>query len=262
MIEFTFPALSTVWNITVDHPDFSEKQREGLRQKAADFEERYSRFRSNSEVSRLVKNFDPATVSAPLSEMLELGEKLARITDGYFSLKLRPLLESLGYGKKSDGPQLDLGALGKGYLIDQLTNSLIGHGYRHFLVEGGGDMRAMAKASGQPWTVLLEHPTDTSQAFGQLKLGNQSLATSSSQRRRFGDFHHLVNPKTKRPTNNVLSVSALASTALFADAGATALFVSPQSYWSEIRHLLQLEYLVVLPDLSYLISAEFPDFTL
>ena len=283
MVEFSFPALGTVWWIMVDHLGFDETDKRKVINFVADFEARYSRFLSDSEIGKINRSKkEKVGVSADLKKMLELGKTLQTVTEGRFNLNINRLLLSYGYDKeysfakraiihategsfslsgdtliKKGEVELDLGGVGKGYLIDRVSKLLTGLGYKFHLVDGGGDIYATTKADGHPWKIALEHPTNRDEAFGVVEIKNESVATSSSNKRRAGKFHHLLNPETKRPEESILSVTTLAKKAFLADAGATAIFVSDKKNWQRIAQMLGLNYLVVFPDLSYEASANF-----
>ncbi len=277
-MQFSFPALGTVWSFLIDHPTFSSSCPEEIKKLALDFESKFSRFRSDSLLSQI--NNSPATQIAlprPLFDMLSLGQVLNKLTDHHFDLQVRHLLE--GYGYDSDlsfkinqdklsqkfnsfrikdkilykhGPlSLDIGSLGKGYLIDLIAKKIKELGFSFFLIEGGGDIYATTKKNGDPWQVALEHPLDPTLGIGQVNLMNQAIATSGSSKRKIKNFHHLLDPKSKQPVNNLLSVSVLAPSTLLADACATALFVSPKKYWSILSAKFNLDYLAVFPDLTF-----------
>jgi thiamine biosynthesis lipoprotein len=216
--------------------------------------------------------------------MLKIGQLINKITDGHFDLNINRLISGYGYDKdlsfqenqnlinkekgnfklsnhqliKEGDVELDLGGIGKGYLIDLLAKFFKKNNYSSFLIDGGGDIYATTKENGTPWNVAIEHPLDPTSAISQINLTNKAIATSSSQKRKVKNFHHLLDPKNKKPVQSVLSVSVLADSATLADACATAIFVSPPVFWDILRKKFNLEYQVVFPDLSYKKSNHFP----
>jgi thiamine biosynthesis lipoprotein len=157
--------------------------------------------------------------------MLQLGESFHKDSSQIFDLFIKRNLESKGYGKKIDrveadlevdenegrffkkgekiflntSEQVDLGGIGKGYLIDKLARFLqIELGLKYFLINGGGDLYATSDHE-KPVKVLLEHPTDQSLAIGEVELLNQSLCVSSSFKR--------VWQKDGRTANHFISAS-------------------------------------------------------
>jgi thiamine biosynthesis lipoprotein len=147
---------------------------------------------------------------------------------------------------------LDLGALGKGYLVDRLYEFLRDKGCREFLVDGSGDIRYHS-ASETPITCGLEHPYDTSLAIGTLQITSGALCASATNRRRWGTRNHYINPHTNESPEAVVATWVYAETAADADGLSTALFfVEPEQLTS-----FSFEYLVVNAHLQKKNSAGF-----
>ncbi len=287
MFEFPFQGLGTVWAIKTDGKVLTPKQQDQIISLITDFENKYSRFKANSEVSQLIKSSSPIRVSQDLYQMLKLGLKLNKLTHGHFDLNINKLISGLGYDSnysfeenstqinsprgsyqlksgnihKEGGVQIDLGSLGKGYLVDILANWLKQNSHKHFLIEGGGDIYVTTKADGTPWKIALEHPLNPDQAIGEILLKERSIASSTSNKRKFKGFHHLINPKKKKPVKEVLSISVISPSAFHSDALATALFVTPKQYWDDLSSSFDFQYLCVFPDMSFTTSPNFPDFS-
>ena len=286
MFSFNLTGLGTSWSIIIDtsrppNPHLSSL----LQQQLIDFEAKYSRFLPTSQLSLL--NSSPSS-SNPLPydllTMIELGLKLKSLSHGHFDLNIATQLENIGYDqdysftpktnhhKQTAGTyhlknnhlirrgqvKLDLGSLGKGYLIDQLAKTLHQHQTPHFLIDGGGDLYGTTKRNLSPWRIAIEHPLDPNIVIASLDLNHQAIATSTSQKRRFGSFHHLLDAKKITPVNAVLSLTTLSSSAFTADAVATALFVTPCSLWSTIIQHTQTQYLALDHQLKATNSPNFP----
>jgi thiamine biosynthesis lipoprotein len=120
---------------------------------------------------------------------------------------------------------VDVGAAGKGYLVDLVGELLSDLGVDTQVVDAGGDLRSR----GVPLRVALEHPADPSKAIGVVELGggatDGALCASASNRRAWGaGLHHVLDAITGAPTADVVATWAIAPTALIADGAATALF--------------------------------------
>ena len=119
---------------------------------------------------------------------------------------------------------LDVGAAGKGYLVDIVGRLLSAAGVDAFVIDASGDILHRGSA---PIRVGLEHPLDTTRAIGVVSLADASLCASASNRRAWGDgLHHIIDATTGLPTNRVTAAWAIAPTALVADGLATALFLT------------------------------------
>ncbi len=286
MFDYSFVALGTHWSISIDDKAAEPKISTAVKYMVNKFEKKYSRFLPDSEIALINQSKKKEfSISLDLTLMLAIGKKMESLTAGHFNLNLNRLISGYGYDAKlsfksrsadvkpprgrfsltgikmtkEPGVELDLGSLGKGYLIDLVAKLLHKRGYRNFIIEGGGDIYATKKANGKPWRVAIEHPLKPDEVIGNMELANRALATSSGVKRRYNNFHHLLDATTALPANDLLCVSVLAKSAVVADACATAVFVSPKELWPKIRREFQVEYLVIYPDLNYLRSGGFPE---
>lgn len=117
---------------------------------------------------------------------------------------------------------LDVGAAGKGHLVDLVGQLLRSGGMRDLVIDASGDIRRWGPGSIR---VALEHPLDSTMAIGVVNLGEGAICASSVNRRAWGDgLHHVIDATTGLPTAAVIATWAIAPTALVADGVATALF--------------------------------------
>jgi thiamine biosynthesis lipoprotein len=122
---------------------------------------------------------------------------------------------------------LDVGAAGKGMLVDLISARLTASGHTDAIVDGSGDIR---RIGAEPIRVGLEHPLDTTKAIGIALVGNVAICSSATNRRAWGNgLHHVIDATTGLPTHNVIATWAIAATALEADGLATALFFADPS---------------------------------
>ncbi|MBF0110977.1 MAG: FAD:protein FMN transferase [Magnetococcales bacterium] len=141
----------------------------------------------------------------------------------------------------SDGPgllwladdsfALDLGAIAKGYILDQAMAVLKREGIINALIVGGGDMIIAGAKGDQPWRIGIQHPRDRDKVMASVEvLQDMALATSGDYERFFmadgQRQHHILDPKTGHPARSgLISVSIQAREAMIADALSTAVFV-------------------------------------
>ena len=246
-----FDAIGTRWQIdTVDPLPPEVVERIAARVEA--FDRTYSRFRDDSLVSEIAKT--PGTYRLPddADDLFGLYRRLYEATDAAVSPLVGRTLESMGYGRGyslrpeaerapvprwedsfafADGVLttlrplvLDVGAAGKGYLVDIVGRLLVAAGIDGFVIDASGDI---VHAGGDPIRVALEHPRDPGKAIGVVTLANGSLCASASNRRSWGDgLHHIIDATTGLPTERVIATWAMAATGLEADGLATALFLA------------------------------------
>ncbi len=102
---------------------------------------------------------------------------------------------------------IDVGAAGKGYLVDIVSGLLADAGHTEYIVDGGGDIRHSGDA---PIRVALEHPKDPTKAIGIAHLQGGSICASATNRRTWGDgIHHVIDATTGLPTRRVIATWAV-----------------------------------------------------
>ena len=246
---FSFEAIGTRWRIDTASPLDSEV-RSAVVRLTEDYDALYSRFRSDSAVAGLADAGGRLKLPAHGAALGRLYGTLYRLTGGSMSPLVGSVLEHQGYDAQysftpkgppaparpwdaalewegsvitARGPVvLDVGAAGKGQLVDLVGGLLADAGHAEYLVDASGDMLHSGPA---PVTVGLEHPYDPSRAIGTLQLRGRALCASASNRRIWADgLHHVVDACTGRSVATVVATWVLAEDTMTADALATALF--------------------------------------
>ncbi|NOJ61628.1 FAD:protein FMN transferase [Arthrobacter sp. 260] len=248
---FSFDAIGTVWQI--DTPaKLSPEARAAVAAVIEEYDAVYSRFRRDSRVFVLTEG--GSITLPPSGEALgSLYRTLYSLTNGAMSPLVGGSLEQLGYDAgysfmprgapvpatawdetfQWDGTiirstlpvTIDVGAAGKGQLVDLVSESLRRAGYPQHTIDAGGDMLAVGPSA---LRVALEHPYTPDSAIGVVTLQNRALCASASNRRRWADgLHHVLDATTGRCVDTVVATWVLADSALIADALATALFFVP-----------------------------------
>ncbi|WP_299166716.1 FAD:protein FMN transferase [uncultured Arthrobacter sp.] len=248
---FSFEAIGTGWHI--DTPaELPTEVRAVVLNLIDEYDAVYSRFRPDSRIAVLAGG---GSVDLPASgEALGgLYRTLHRLTGGAMSPLVGRSLEQLGYDAgysfvplgtavpaagwddtfewirttiRSEQPvTLDVGAAGKGQLVDLVSAALLEAGYPEHTVDAGGDM---AHRGSSPLRIALEHPYTPESAIGVVTLDNRALCASGSNRRRWADgLHHVLDATTGQCVDTVVATWVLAADAMVADALATALFLVP-----------------------------------
>ena len=130
-----------------------------------------------------------------------------------------------------NGVELNLGAIGKGFALDRSAAILRERGLDNWLYHGGhSSILAAGDHNGQGgWPVGIGNPLFTTQRFGTILLKDAAMSTSGSniqffrhQGRRYG---HILDPRTGKPAEELLSVTVVAPTAAEAEGLSTAFFV-------------------------------------
>jgi len=251
-----FEAIGTRWSVTTGSP-LDTALLGAVHRTIDDYDRVFSRFRPDSTVmaaARAPGIFPlPAETAAPL---LALYDRLAALTEGAVSPLVGASLEHLGYdagyGLRPlpgylpaprwdevcdwDGERLttrapvviDVGAVGKGQLVDLVAGVLERAGVTRFTVDAGGDLRHRGAAPAL--RVGLEHPgrADGRTVVGVVEVEDGAVCGSAPNRRTWGDgVHHVLDARTGAPTRGVAATWGVARSAMLADAAATALFFVP-----------------------------------
>lgn len=224
-----------------------------------------SRFDPSSEVSRLASRpGEPVVASPMLMGAVRFALALANETAGAFDPAIGHALESRGDNVEyrtgavvrtapaatGDDPppswrdievdaergtitllrplMLDLGAVAKGLAIDLAVREL--RELENFAIDAGGDLYLAGRnAQRDPWSVGIRHPREEG-TIQTLHVSNMSVCTSGDYARRFPSAsgameHHILDPRTGETAAASISATVVASSAMVADALATAAFV-------------------------------------
>ena len=234
-----------------------------------DVDDRMSTYDTASELSRFnaYRGTAPVAVSESVLEVFALARRISEVTGGAFDVTVGPLVIAWGFGSTARVPaeppaaelgvlrervgyrrveidesgslskrhpetECDLSAIAKGYGVDEVARALVDLGQLDFLVEVGGELRAMGeRGPDRPWRVAIERPDAAARSlFGVVQLDDTSMATSGDYRNYFEQdgvrLSHLIDPRTGRPIAHALaSVTVVHADAVRADALATGLSV-------------------------------------
>lgn len=245
---WSFDAIGTRWQIDTATP-LEQAVRDEIAELADDFDREWSRFRADSLVSQLGREAGAVPAPVDADAMLDAYVELATATDGAVNPLVGETLARRGYDASysfvdrgarpapeawqdvvgwdggrlsvSEPALIDVGALGKGRLVDKMLTLVRSRVEGDAVVDGSGDLAAV----GAPVRVALEHPYDARRAVGVVELRDAALCGSAVNRRAWGEgLHHVLDARTGQPVRQIAATWALAPTGMAADAIATALF--------------------------------------
>lgn len=248
-----FDAIGTRWRIDT-RGELDPATHAAVIVRCAAFDAVWSRFRTDSVVGRIATSAGVRALPREADDLLSLYRELYERTDGAVSPLVGRALEQHGYDRAYTlrvdadiapvprwddalawNPPLletarpvvvDVGAAGKGYLVDLVADVLREHGVEEFTIDASGDI---LHTDPRPMRVALENPRDPSLAIGVATLATGALCASASNRRAWPGAHHILDAITGRPTDRVIATWVTAASALVADGLATALFfVGPE----------------------------------
>ncbi len=182
---------------------------------------RITRFDESSELSRLNTAAAWVDISAELEQLLRASLRAFETSGGLVNIAVLPSMLAIGYTRSlAHGPTAP--HLDQAHSVPSLPDVLkVACGRQlaarlgdHVLVNLGGDLYARGE-----WPVAIAGKT--------YLLRNLGAATSSSRKRRWGDLHHLIDPRTGLPAATRLEeVSVVAETALDAEVLAKTVLLS------------------------------------
>lgn len=245
-----FDALGTPWRIDTEQP-LPDAVRTAITERIARFDAAWSRYRDDSLVARIARQPGRHPLPAEAAQLLELYAELYAATAGRVSPLVGGALAGAGFGPRLAGvpdavPRwqdalawdgthldtatrvlLDVGAAGKGLLVDLVSALLADAGITRSVVDGSGDLRIRDV----PMRIALEHPSDPRKAVGVAELSEGALSASAGNRRVVGTRHHVLDAVTGLPAREVIATWAIARDDLTADGAATALFFDVDPAW-------------------------------
>lgn len=214
-----------------------------------DLEARWSRFREDSEVSRINRAagqpvaVSPETVflvrraidawrlSAGFVDCTELHQVVAAGYDRSFELlpRDRPAPAASAHPLQLDGPAdvevtggsvtipatagFDPGGIGKGLAADLVSAELLHDGADGVCVNVGGDLRVRGVGpDGAGWTIAIDHP-HRNEPLALVGLTHGAVATSTTLCRSWRiagrRAHHLIDPRTGRPSDSGVELASV-----------------------------------------------------
>ncbi|MFT4052097.1 MAG: FAD:protein FMN transferase [Microbacterium sp.] len=247
-----FAAIGTVWRVDTPEP-LPAHTRSAVRRLIDSFDAEWSRFREDSLISELARGTGSIAAPPDATAMLDVYAALSDATAGAVNPLVGDVLAhrgyDAGYGFVDRGPRpargdwrarlrwderaltlahpsiIDVGALGKGRLVDRVAALLRDCGVDEHVVDASGDLAVRGRRE----RVALEHPYDATRAIGVWEVEDAALCASATQRRAWTGLggeglHHVLDARTGVPVRTIAATWAVAKTAMIADGVATALF--------------------------------------
>jgi len=164
---------------------------------------------------------------------------------------------------------LDVGAIAKGYTVEQVSRIAAENGFTSGLISVGGNVKAIGTKDkeGHPWNVGIQNPDTGSsqQNVHILNIKDTSLVTSGIYERYYTvdgrNYHHIIDPDTMFPSDEYKSVTILCNDSGVADALSTAVFnMSVEEGTEFIESLPDIEAFWILSSGEFIYSSHFRDY--
>ncbi len=227
-------------------------------------------FETGSDLGLIKENagIKPVTVTADTYRIIEKSLGYSKNSGGYFDVTIGPLVDLWGihspetkeapaqaaidaakaktnYTKiilnpddqsvylTEAGMSVNLGAIAKGYIADEVMAVLKSEGVEHAIVNLGGNVLVMGgKADNSDFGVGVEDPRNPGNGYlGVLSIKDGSVVTSGDYQRYFIDaagnkYHHILDPFTGYPANSgLIQVTVVTKNSIDADSLSTTLFL-------------------------------------
>lgn len=128
--------------------------------------------------------------------------------------------------------RIDLGAIAKGYIADDLAALLGDYGVESACINLGGNVAVVGcKPDGSPWNVGVQDPNGSAQdVVAAVQCEDASVVTSGLYERQFTEdgvlYYHILDPRTGYPVEtDLVSTSLKTDSSTDGDAYATMLFL-------------------------------------
>jgi thiamine biosynthesis lipoprotein len=143
------------------------------------------------------------------------------------------ILDERAHSVRFDRPgiELDLGGIGKGYAVDRVVDLLRARHITAALVSAGGStIYALGTPPGEDgWSVSVQDPLHADKTALTLRLKDRSLSIAGRSEKSFEVngvvYSHIMDPRTAKPVQGMLTVAVLSATGTAGDALDDVLFV-------------------------------------
>lgn len=232
-------------------------------------------------VNDLLAAGQPAELSPRLRPLVERSLAIRELSGGLFDPRVGPLVELWGFQDMahrdppappgdaavastraaaieaaglhlaggrlwSDAPvRLDLAGIAKGSALVAGARLLRSQGVASGLIVAGGDVIAIGKRGDRRWRIGVRNPLGKD-VLGTIELEPGEAALSSGDYERSFEaggakFHHIIDPRTGRPTLGTAGATVLSTDAELGNAAATTLMVAGPEKFAEISARLGID---------------------
>jgi thiamine biosynthesis lipoprotein len=253
-----------------------------------------SNYRPDSELTRVLKTATayPATVSPEFYDILKESLDFSELTGGRFDVTVGPLVklwgfkdknfkkpaasllkkikEKVGYRniylnpynrtlylKKKD-MEIDFGAIGKGYAIDQAVKVLRKDGIVSGIIDAVSNQYYLGSPPGGGyWKIGIKHPRNQNEVIKYLYLKDTAVSTSGDYEQFFVEnntrYSHIINPLTGYPVKDAVASTVVMENGAAADALSTSVMLLGERETGELLKRFNNIYLF-----KVVLKKEFP----
>ena len=133
------------------------------------------------------------------------------------------------YQIKNNHPNIDLGAITKGYVSNLVSIYLKENNINKYIINAGGNVIVGDNFNNNKYAIGIEDPDDRNDVIKVIYANNTSVVTSGGYERFYewegNRYNHIINPKTLYPVNNMKSVTIISKDSALNDILSTMLFI-------------------------------------
>lgn len=152
---------------------------------------------------------------------------------------------------KNNNLNIDLGSISKGFATKNVGEYLESIGLKKYLINAGGNVLTGESYKKDKYKIGLENPNNQNDIYKIIKVENEAVVTSGGYLRYYEyngtKYHHIIDPDTLFPANNVKSVTVITKDSAYADFLSTYLFLLPledgKKYVDELDNVEAIWYL-------------------
>ena len=283
--------LNTIVTITI-YDSNDESVLEGAFDLCKKYENIFSRTSSDSELYQLnegslEKKENGYEVSDELSQLIQAGLTYGKLSNGSFDIAIEPVsslwdftaedpqipddsiiqskLPLVNYQDVTvignqikfakEGMGLDLGAIAKGYIADQIKNYLLENDVNSAMINLGGNVLCVGtKPNGAPFNIGIQKPfADRNETVAVMELKDVSVVSSGIYERYFTKddkfYHHILNPKTGYPyETDLVAVTIISDKSVDGDGLSTSCFALGLEEGMKLINSLEHTYAVFITE--------------
>jgi len=244
-----------------------------------------SLYKDTSEITKvnLAAGKEPVKVSPEMIEVVEQAAEISRLSDGVFDVTIGPLVVlwqmRLKEGKvptndeiarvrplvnyrnivvdkkastiflKKTGMIMDFGGM-KGYTADRVVDLFRKRGIKDAIIAVAGDIWVLGhRDDGSPWRIGVQHPREHDKTLSVLDLSDKYVSTSGDYERfvikEKKRYHHIIDPRTGKPSKGVISVTLVGDKGALIDPLAKVPFILGPEEGMKIVKKLGAEAIIV-----------------
>jgi len=190
-------------------------------------DKKFSTYKPDSEVSRYIKGeVSEDGLSPEFKNVIKACRRAEKLTDGYFSAWAAGAFDPNGYVK--------------GWAISRAGEIIEKAGFKTYCIGAGGDILARSNTD-KTWNIGIQDPHNKTEILNLLSISNGAVCTSGNYER----GPHITNPITKKPADELLSVTIAGPDIVWADILATAVYAMGENGISFMSSQPGYSYLIV-----------------